>query len=372
MKICFLAAASLIHAVRWVNAFAEKEHEVHLITMHAEKLDKINPNVHVHQLTIPAPVGYYVNFIEAKQRLKKIDPDIVHIHYASGYGTLGRLVDHHPSILSVWGTDVFIFPELNQRNNKILRKNLQSADQITSTSYAMKEVTKQYITPTVPIEVIPFGIDVNKFSPNNVQTNRESIVIGTVKRLEDVYGIDTLIKVTAKVVEQLHLKNQSDIAEQLKLKIIGDGSQKESLRQLAANLNIDHLTEFIGDIPHEKVPDYLNQLDVYCAFSRSESFGVAVLEASACEVPVVVSDVGGLAEVVQHGKTGFIISENNMEEMAIKLVELILEKELRDQMGRNGRSFVEEYYNWNINVNQMEQVYEKVVKRHQEYEYSKD
>ncbi|MDY0404722.1 glycosyltransferase family 4 protein [Virgibacillus sp. 179-BFC.A HS] len=186
---------------------------------------------------------------------------------------------------------------------------------------------------------------------------KEAIVIGTVKRMKHIYGIDLLIKSVAKLVKYLQENRYNEIANRIKLLIVGDGPELTELQQLADEQGIGDITEFVGAVPNEQVPVFINQLDIYCAFSRSESFGVAVLEASACAVPVVVSNVGGLPEVVQHGKTGYIVDIDVMDEMVEKLFKLVIDKNKRNEFGRNGRSFVQSNYEWDHNVTQMENIY---------------
>jgi len=356
LKICLLSGASTIHTVRWANAMAERGHVVHLVTMHPSKMDRINPDVVVHQLKVPAPLGYYANVFELKRLLGKVQPDLLHVHYASGYGTLARLVNFKPTMLSVWGSDVYLFPYESKRNEKVLRSNLKAASLITSTGIALKEQTELFINPTEPVEVVPFGIDTNLFKPISKRKDTD-IVIGTVKRLKSVYGIDLLIQGVADLINHVKGTQYAELANRIKLLIVGEGPQLDELKDLSKQLNVDHCTEFVGAVPNEEVPEYINDLDIYCAFSRSESFGVAILEASACEVPVVVSNVGGLPEVVQDGETGFIINHENRNEIVKKLFELLIDREKREKFGHNGRAFVQSHYEWQRNVEEMETLY---------------
>lgn len=361
MKICFLAPASVIHTVRWVNAMVQRSHEIHLITMHDEKVDKFDKRVKIHRLKVPAPFGYYLNVIEAKRIVKKIQPDLLHAHYASGYGTLARLINYTPTLLSVWGSDVYLFPYESKRNEKVLRKNLMAADFITSTSKDMKRQTERFVSN--PIEVVPFGIDIDLFQHTDVKDN-DTIVIGTVKKLEHVYGIDILIEATALLISYLREHQHEDLANRIRLRLVGKGPQREELIHLTEKWNIRTMTEFVGYVANNQVVDQLNQMDIFAVFSRSESFGVAVLEASACKLPVVVSNVGGLPEVVQDGQTGFIVPLENMETIVESLARLVINEEKRRQMGKQGRSFVRQRYMWENNVSAMEKTYEKIIQSH--------
>ena len=110
------------------------------------------------------------------------------------------------------------------------------------------------------------------------------------------------------------------------------------------------------------MPAWLNRLDIYAAPSRldSESFGVAVIEASACALPVVVSDVGGLPEVVRDGETGLIVPRDDVPALQAALKRLVLDAALRERLGQGGRAHVEREYEWGHCVDLMERCLERV------------
>mgnify|MGYP000092389742 FL=1 len=204
------------------------------------------------------------------------------------------------------------------------------------------------------IKVTPFGVDINEFKPLNVDSifKPNEIVIGTIKTLEEKYGIEYLIRAFSIVKKR---NNQLP----LKLLIVGEGSQKTYLKKLAEDLGIAEDSVFTGKIVHSLVPVYDNMLSisVSVSVSNSESFGVAVIEASACEKPVVVSNVGGLPEVVEDGVTGLIVPPRNPEKTALAIEKLILDSSLRAEMGKAGRKRVFQLYNWHNNVQQMISIY---------------
>ena len=116
-------------------------------------------------------------------------------------------------------------------------------------------------------------------------------------------------------------------------------------------------------MPHADVPDWLNRFDIYAAPSRLESFGVAVIEASACAVPVVVTDVGGLPEVVIADRTGLIVPREDVPALQAALKRLVLDARLREELGREGRRHVAETYEWERCVDRMERCYERTVQQ---------
>src|SRR5699024_10345651 len=126
----------------------------------------------------------------------------------------------------------------------------------------------------------------------------------------------------------------------------------------AASLNLSNKIEFVGRVPHDRVPSILAEMDIFVALSRldSESFGVAVLEASAAGWPVVVSEAGGLPEVTVEGKTGLIVERENANAAASAIEQLINNPVKRLEMGIAGKQHVTEKYNWSNCIIQMESV----------------
>ncbi|MFZ1343884.1 glycosyltransferase [Thiothrix eikelboomii] len=357
MKIALLSSASSIHTVRWANGLNAAGHKVHVITQQPV-IDPFDSNVEVHVFPLRGIIGYFTMTSAVKRLLHSLKPDILNAHYASGYGTTARLVNFHPYLLSVWGSDVYEFPYISPLHKYLLQKNLYAADAIASTSCCMAEQTKLLATDLTDIHITPFGIDLEKFKPAKVKKpfDNESIIIGTVKTLSEKYGIEYLIR-AFKIVSEKHPNLP------LKLLIVGSGNLEKKLKNLVLALNIAEKTMFTGRVPHEEVPIYQNMLDVSVSVSNSESFGVAIIEASACAKPVVVSNVGGLPEVVEDGVTGIIVPPCNPEATANAIEKLILAPSLRENMGQAGRQRVEQLYAWEHNVDHMIGVYESILRK---------
>ena len=369
IKVAFLAGQNSIHTVRWVNAMVEKVEELHLITMH-QPIDPVDSRVKTHYLPFKAPLGYILNTNHLKKLLADLQPDLLHVHYASGYGTLGRLSGYHPLMLSVWGSDVYDFPQISFLHRQAVAANLREADWVCSTSEVMAQQTKSICAEIPHLSITPFGIDLEKFHPVPTLRDRNYLTVGTVKRLAPKYGVDILLKAFARARKMAISKrsasqtaNNTELETKLRLMIVGDGTQQPELESLAQQLEIASVTNFVGGVPHEKVPHYLNQLDIYVAASRldSESFGVAVLEASACGLPVVVSDAGGLPEVVEDKVTGYIVPKENVEATAEAILQLIEHSSDRGRLGEAGRKLVCDHYVWQENVELMKDIYRQLL-----------
>lgn len=358
MRILFLSAANSIHTVRWVNAISERGHEVVLVSLkdHTSTTDFISPKVKVVYLPVRGKKGYYLNAFFLKMLYYSEHIDVVNVHFASGYGTLGRIARLPDVLLSVWGSDVYDFPYKSKRNEKIVKKNLKYASLIASTSRCMAEQTKK-IGGKREVIVTPFGVDIEQFKRLYIKS-KDTFIVGTVKTLSYKYGIDTLIRAFHLFLEQL------DDTSHIHMVIYGEGKQKDELTELCKTLGISNKVHFKGYISNTKVPEAFNEMDIACFGSRweSESFGVAAVEAMACGLPVVATKVAGFREVMENGETGYLVEIDDTETMAVYMLKLYRDKELRDRLGQNGRKRVERLYDWNQCVDIMIKVYKNMMK----------
>ncbi len=362
-KVFFISAASSIHTVKWVNALS-KDFEVHLIYCknHKPNIDNINTEIILHELFFKAPIGYYLNSIELRKLYKKIKPDIINVHYASGYGTLARISKLDDILLSVWGSDVYDFPNQSKIKKKILEKNVNYAKYLASTSNVMAEELKRQVNISdKKIYITPFGVDVEKFKNIKLKRDDNSINIGTIKALEEKYGIKYAILAVKKLKNDLIKEGKNQLSDSIKYYIYGDGSEKELLLKLIEDEKLEKDVFLMGKIPNNRVPEVLNNMDIFIATSIvNESFGVAVVEAMACELPVVATNADGFMEVVDDNVTGYIVERKNIDNIAIALNKLVSDNELRKNMGKCGRESAIRNYNWKENVKYMEKIYRDI------------
>mgnify|MGYP006080328511 CR=1 FL=1 len=359
MKILLLSDPNSTHTKKWVTALAQNNIEIAIFGLGIYEYDLYGefPDVTIFsggngiKSSLLGKLSYLNTFSVLKKAYADFKPDLVHAHYATSYGMLGGLLKHSPYIISVWGSDVYDFPNRSFFHKQVLKRNLSKVNVVLSTGSNMALETKKYTDK--PIEITPFGVDTKLFAPLN-KDNEAKVIIGTVKALEEVYGIDYLIRAFKLVVE-----NNPD--KDLELIIAGDGSLENELKLLVSELGIDEMVSFIGRVDHNKVPEVLNQFDIYAALSNSESFGVAILEASSCEIPVVVSDADGFKEVVKNGETGLIVPRRNPKEAADAIQKLINNNRFRKGLGVAGRKHVLEHYDWDNNVAEILKIYKDLL-----------
>lgn len=348
MRLCFLAPANSTHTQKWLGYFREKGYEIHLVSFHFAKIQ----GVHLHYLAAPLKPFYLLHIPRIKFLLKKIRPDILHAHYASSYGFVGAALHFHPFVVSVWGSDVVEFPDHSLIHKKMIRHVLDQADGITATSKMLSDITSGFTSPKKNITRIPFGVDLDRFKPALEKNRRSGITLGVIKKLDRTYGIEYLIRGFALVEKKY---------QDARLLIAGDGPLLGELKNLARQLGCGRKIEFTGKIPHSQVPALLNQMDIFVMPSIRESFGIAALEASACELPVIASNVGGVPEVILDRKTGLLIPPQNPSAIADAVLYLIANPDHRKKLGKSGREFVKKNYDWQKNAQRMESLYKEIL-----------
>ena len=362
MRILLLSDTYSEHTEKWALGLASHGVEVGLFSFNKASYAWYQNIEHITLLFEPkekldtsSKISYLKFVGTLKKAITLFKPDVLHAHYATSYGLIGALSGFNPYVISAWGTDVMKFPQKNFINKAILKYNLRKADIICATSYTIKNYLKPVTNKAA--QVIPFGVDVNEFTKKTVKRlfDEKTFVIGSIKQLEELYNIDILIRAFA-ILKNKH----SD--KSLKLLIIGEGTQMQSLKQLTADLDVSNDVIFTGRIPFSEVSNYFNMLDVLVNISDYESFGVSVIEAMACEKPVVATNTGGLKEIIENSNFGSLVEVGNVEQTANEIEKYLLDETLKITVGKTARIKVVEKYNWQDNIKQMINVYKQLIK----------
>jgi glycosyltransferase involved in cell wall biosynthesis len=202
------------------------------------------------------------------------------------------------------------------------------------------------------ISVIPFGVDTETFKPIKEEQAPEKLRMLYAGSLYALKGLPYLLKALANV-KKLGLKAN--------LKIIGGGEQKEALVALTRVLGIEKDVEFKGPVPYSNMPEYYSHCDVFCYPTLGEPFGKAVIEAMACGKPVIATNVGGPAEIIQDRVNGLLVPPANPEAMAAKIARLMGNESERRRIGRKARESVLQRFSWSVVAEQYHQLYSSIL-----------
>jgi len=368
MRICYIAPTG-VHTMRWVKYFADAGHDVHLITSETAPSWDMD-NVELHALRRFGPqtraINYLINTLslvfQFKRLLKCIKPDIIHAHYIMDISLLGAASGFHPFVVTAWGSDVLITPQQSRISRLIAEYVLKRADLITCDTEHMQPSLIELGTKPQKIHLIKFGVDIQKFkpAPKNDKLMRKlkisnSPTIISVRRLEPLYDIGTLIKSMAIVLK--------DIPE-AKLVLLGEGSQELELKELSRSLGIADSVIFAGSVPEDVVPQYLTSADICVSTALSDAGPGGIIEAMACELPVITTDFGDNKKWVEDGVNGFIIPPKNYEALGSKIIYLLKHDSARMKFGQISRPIIEERNNWEKEMGKMDELYKKLIARY--------
>ena len=356
MKICFVSHASSSHTKKWAEWFTKRGHEVHVISFSYEEISgayvhSLSSNVGAHDNDFKK-IAYLMQAKRLREIVQSINPDIVNVHYASSYGALAALSGIHNYILSVWGADVYDFPRKSIFHKALIKYSLKNAGYLFSTSKAMALETSKYTDKQ--LYITPFGVDMDVFNPQKRlrEGDDKKFIIGTVKAIEPKYGIATLLQ-AASIVS----KKRPDI--RLELRIAGKGTKEDDYKKLASDLGIDGFTTWLGFISQEQVAIEWANMDIGIIPSEleSESFGVSVVEAEASGIPVIISDIPGLMETTEPGKTSIVFKRKDEKTLAKEVIHLYDSPKEREYLGKNGREFVVDRFEIEKCFTDIEQIY---------------
>jgi N-acetyl-alpha-D-glucosaminyl L-malate synthase BshA len=349
------------------KGLAKKGHQVHFITYsQPARLDFFNENIFYHEVNIASyPLFQYPPY-ESALAGKMVDVvryeklDLLHVHYAIPHATSAFLAKqilkchgiNIPVITTLHGTDITIVGK-DASLAPVVTFSINESDGVTTVSEDLRKDTYEAFEIRKEIEVIPNFVDLERFKKQPKEhfkriicPNDEKLLVHTsnfrkVKRIEDI------IKVFAKLKKQIPSK----------LLLVGDGPERGPMEQLSRDMNLGEDVRFVGKL--DAIEEVLSVADLFLMPSEKESFGLAALEAMACEVPVISSNTGGLPELNVQGITGYLSNVGDVDDM-VKNALYILQDENLPTFKANALARAKEFDIIHI-VPMYERHYEKIL-----------
>jgi N-acetyl-alpha-D-glucosaminyl L-malate synthase BshA len=351
---------------------AARGHTVHFISSSLPtRLTELNERVRFHEVEMMSyPLFEHQPYTLAlATKMAKVaeteNLDLLHVHYAIPHSISAILARESlkpkrylPVITTLHGTDITLVGA-DRSYLPITRYGIVQSDGVTAISHYLKEATKE-IFQFDDIEVIPNFICQTDYARHPVEDLRSSLAPTGEPLLVHVSNFRP-VKRPVDCVEILARVLQKGVATRLVM--VGDGSERTNVEHRARCLGVYEKCVFVGKQPN--IVDYLSAADVLLLPSEQESFGLAALEAMACEVPVIASRVGGIPEVVTDGDTGFLSEVGDVEKMAADAARLLSDITLRREMGKRAREFAVKHYRTDIVIPRYIEFYERVLQKTQ-------
>lgn len=312
-------------------ALANKGHEVHFITYNQPvRLDFISYNLHFHEVVLeeyplfqyqPYELALSSKMVEVVEKFKL---EVLHVHYAiphayAAYMAKQMLIQKGINVkvvTTLHGTDITLVGS-HPTYKTAVEFSINQSDEVTAVSRSLRDDTLRLFTIEKEIEVVYNFIDADKYSNNNEECQRGALALPEEKILTHVSNFRP-VKRTEDVIK---IFNQVQNEIPSKLLMVGDGPDRLKAENLVAHLNLENKVLFLGN--SNEVAKILCYTDVFLLPSKTESFGLAALEAMAAGTAVISTNTGGLPEVNIHGETGFTSNLGDVNDMAKNTIGLL-------------------------------------------------
>jgi len=372
--ICYASVGgSGIVATELGKALAKRGHQVHFISTETPfRLGEFQAGLSFHQVLTPTYPLFrepqYLLSLSNKivQVAREFRLDVIHAHYAIPHATAGflsrQVLGAHGSgaprvVTTLHGTDITLVGS-DPSYSEIVAYSIERSDGVTAVSQSLAAATHTELCVTRDIVVIPNFLDCSLYRRIVVPGLRrrftrddDTKLVIHVSNLRPVKRIDAVMEIFARILRGVSAR----------LLLVGDGPEIGTAYRLGRELGISQHVEMLG--AQEAVLPLLSAADVFLLPSAQESFGLAALEAMACEVPVVASRVGGLPEVVEHEVSGFLHAPNDLDGMAASALSVLTNPEHHQRIARAACRRVREHFCAERVVPMYERYYERVVGR---------
>lgn len=371
MKICYVSNNFEIHDYRFLKKMVEDNYEVHAVSLRKDKIDEkfkisginyyeyYNKRKFYQKRFHGLNILWYKSAVEfLKEIVNDVKPDILHGGYTSISGFISALSGFHPFLLMPWGSDILFDPKKNLVINRIVTFSINHADMITCDAQTVKtRIINEYNYDASKIVVFPWGIDLKLFNPDNNKIPiellewQDKIVVICTRQMKKIYGIEYLIQAIPKLIDK---------DENVRFLFVGDGSLRRVYQERINDLGLNNYVKLVGFIPNNELPKYLNIADIYVSPSLSDGTSLCLLEAMACKLPVVVTEIDAIKEWIKDGYNGFTVPIKNSELLSKKIGYLIKNNSFRKKMGENNYKIASKKTDWNKNFMKLEKIYSQL------------
>jgi L-malate glycosyltransferase len=366
--VCYpTVGGSGVVATELGKLLAERGHEIHFISSSMPfRLNKVYSNIYYHEVSVnqysvfqypPYDLALSSKIAEVAKREKL---DLLHVHYAVPHAVCAVLAkqmvgEHLKIVTTLHGTDITVLgydPSLSE----IIKFGIEQSDIVTAVSNALVQQTYELLDVNKEIETVYNFVDERVYRKKDVYY------------LKEQYGIRPEEKVVIHVSNFRHVKRVPDIVKAFdliqqeipaKLLLVGDGPEMTVVCRLVKELDLKGKVLFLGK--QENLEELYSISDVKLLLSEKESFGLVLLEAMACGVPCVGTKIGGIPEVIEDGKTGYLCELGAVEEAAEKTLRILKDSQLHAYMADAALKKVYEKFHSERIVSQYEWIYHRVI-----------
>ncbi|ATO28527.1 N-acetyl-alpha-D-glucosaminyl L-malate synthase BshA [Bacillus atrophaeus] len=342
---------------------AEKGHDIHFITSSIPfRLNTYHPNIHFHEVEVnqyavfkhpPYDLSLASKIAEVAERENL---DIIHAHYALPHAVCAYLAKQMLKrdigiVTTLHGTDITVLgydPSLKD----LIRFAIEASDRVTAVSSALAAETYDLIKPEKKIETIYNFIDERVYLKKNTRSIKEKYGISQDEKV--VVHVSNFRKVK-RVQDVIHVFRNIVNQTKAKLLLVGDGPEKSVACELVRKYGLENQVMLLGN--QDRVEELYSISDVKLLLSEKESFGLVLLEAMACGVPCIGTNVGGIPEVIKNNVSGFLVDIGDIEDASAKALRILEDEQLRKQFTDAALHMLKNEFSSQKIVSEYEQIY---------------
>ncbi|KAF0109298.1 MAG: putative glycosyltransferase [Anaerolineaceae bacterium] len=365
MKVIYFSLDYTPHDYRFLSALAETDHEIYYVRLQRgprQTEDRPVP-AKIEQVQWAGGRDAFrwrglPKYVTGLRRIiRRIRPDLVHAGPIQTCGLVAALAGFHPLLVMSWGFDLMQDADRNWLMRAITSYVLRFSDAFTSDCDATRRKAVQYGMDPARTTVFPWGVDLENFRPQNSVVRRPSFVVFCNRSWEPRYGVDVLAKAFVTVAGR-----RSDV----NLLLLGGGSQAQAIRQILERGGVLERVTFAGQVSNRDLPRCYHMADLYVSPSHVDGSSVSLMEALACGLPVVVSDIPANKEWVTDGADGWLFPDGDADALAAKILAAIESRKTLPKIGRAARLTAEARADWKKNFPKLLETYQIAAARRKE------
>jgi len=299
------------------------------------------------------PLFMFFGAVSAFNYARKNKFDLIHVHFPFPliiFGIVMKIVSSKPLVVSFHGSDLNM-AKRNKIFRQLLKLFMKFADAAVVNSSFMAKLLQKIVPESSPV-IIPMGSGLPEAQQIDIANKSEEILF--VGRLIELKGCEYLLKATSKIIRKHN---------NIKINIVGDGPLRRNLETLSKELGIAENIIFHGYLSGEPLQKLYGKASIFVLPSIvdnrgfTEGLGTVLIEALINNCAVIAADVGGIPDIVKNGETGLLFPEKDVDSLAMSILKIIEDDELRKNLAKNGRRFVEENFSWESITDKYEAVY---------------
>ncbi len=351
------------HDHRFLSALAETPHQIYSLRLErrGRQLEDRPLPSQVEQIswkggTRPAQLRDGLALLNDLGRvIRAVQPDVIHAGPIQNAALLAALSGFSPLVTMSWGSDLLKDADKNWRMHWATKYTLDHTTVLVGDCLAVQKKAAEFGFPAERVVLFPWGVDLQRFQPGRAEEFRarrgweDAFVVLSLRTWEPIYGVDVLVRGFAQAAQQI---------PELRLLLLGGGSQAELIRKILIQYDVLDRVFFGGQISQNDLAMYYHAADLYASASHSDGSSVSLMEALACGLPVLVSDIPGNLEWITPDGQGWFFPDGDSQSVAAKLIQVYAQREKRCEVGRAARNLAEERADWSKNFQKLLYAYE--------------